>query len=283
MTDQKLLDYIRQQLQRGVNKNEIKNALLSSGWQEQTVDDCFNFLSGSTASLGQPAVFRQATSSLPGAKQILMESWSIYKRRFRTLIGIQLLPVLILLLIPISGIFIDHYPLLIRGLYFTMFSFVGLWTMASSIYAISNSQNQIGVIAAYRVCLSKTPYLLWVNLVIALITLVGFILFIIPGIIFSVWFIFAGFVLISEDLKGLNAILKSRYYVRGRWTGVFWRLLFIMTLTSYPSLQLWFVLGSLNTSFHNQISTVVNLLFLYPFANVYLFLIYRDLKALKNE
>lgn len=45
MIDQQLSDYIKQQLQQGVGKDEIKNTLLAQGWQEKNIDKALN-LSG---------------------------------------------------------------------------------------------------------------------------------------------------------------------------------------------------------------------------------------------
>jgi len=48
----------------------------------------------------------------------------------------------------------------------------------------------------------------------------GFLFLIIPGIIFLVWFIFAQFIIFAEDDRGMNAILKSKEYVRGKWASI---------------------------------------------------------------
>ncbi len=42
MVNQDLLNYINQQLVYGVNKDEIKNILLDTGWQEKDIDDAIN-------------------------------------------------------------------------------------------------------------------------------------------------------------------------------------------------------------------------------------------------
>lgn len=44
MTNQELLDYIRQQLTSGVSKEDIGNALLSSNWSVKDVNDAFSFV-----------------------------------------------------------------------------------------------------------------------------------------------------------------------------------------------------------------------------------------------
>ena len=42
MINQQLLDYIKQQLQQGVSKEAIKNALMASGWQAQDIEEGLN-------------------------------------------------------------------------------------------------------------------------------------------------------------------------------------------------------------------------------------------------
>lgn len=42
MTNQQLLDYIKQQLQQGVNREQIKSSLMTNGWQEQDIEEGFN-------------------------------------------------------------------------------------------------------------------------------------------------------------------------------------------------------------------------------------------------
>jgi len=63
----------------------------------------------------------------------------------------------------------------------------------------------------------------WVNLLVTCITLGGFLLFIIPGIILSVAFSFALLLLVREDVRGLPALLLSRRLIKGYWWGVFLR------------------------------------------------------------
>ncbi len=43
MIDQQLLDYIKKELGMGVSKEEIKNILLVNNWQENDIEEAFNF------------------------------------------------------------------------------------------------------------------------------------------------------------------------------------------------------------------------------------------------
>ncbi|MBW2107474.1 MAG: tetratricopeptide repeat protein, partial [Deltaproteobacteria bacterium] len=93
----------------------------------------------------------------------------------------------------------------------------------------------------------------------------GYMLFVIPGIVFSVWFFFAPFVFIDEDARGMDALLKSRFLVRGKWLPVCGRLLAIWLLTAVVAC----------IPFVGQLAA----LFLIPLSFVYTHLVYQDLKS----
>ena len=45
MINQQILDYIKQQLQQGVSREQIKSSLMTNGWQENDISSAFNMLS----------------------------------------------------------------------------------------------------------------------------------------------------------------------------------------------------------------------------------------------
>jgi hypothetical protein len=47
MVNQQLLDYIKQQMQQGVSREQIKNSLTANGWQEQDIEEAFNNIGAS--------------------------------------------------------------------------------------------------------------------------------------------------------------------------------------------------------------------------------------------
>lgn len=65
---------------------------------------------------------------------------------------------------------------------------------------------------------------IWVVILSGLAAFGGFILLIIPGIIFSIWFAFSMYTAIFDGQKGAAALRMSKKLVQGRWWGVFWRL-----------------------------------------------------------
>lgn len=90
----------------------------------------------------------------------------------------------------------------------------------------------LSIVGAYKMAVPNFWRYLLFSIALTLLLTVAYLLLIIPGIIASVWFAFAVFVLIYEN-KGVRAALRqSREYVRGRWWGVFGRLLGLLILSA---------------------------------------------------
>jgi len=79
---------------------------------------------------------------------------------------------------------------------------------------------------------------LWMIIILLVVTLAGYVLFIIPGIIFSIWFTFAMYILLVENVGGAKALGRSRELVKGFWWTVFARLLIIAIFSFIISLAL---------------------------------------------
>lgn len=62
-------------------------------------------------------------------------------------------------------------------------------------------------------------------------SILGFALFILPGVIVSVWLAFAGYATIFDHTRGIASLVRSRNLVRGRFASVFWRLIGIQAIT----------------------------------------------------
>jgi hypothetical protein len=65
----------------------------------------------------------------------------------------------------------------------------------------------------------------YTSLLVALFVLGGTILFIIPGIIVSIWYHFSVYNMFTSGEKGFAALESSKKLVRGRWWSVAWRIL----------------------------------------------------------
>lgn len=241
----------------------------------------------------------QTIPSLSSAPVILGQAWSIYKQRLGTFLGVMLAPMIIVavfLAISPNGWFFKTssffskftiggvspiIPLAI--LFFIAITISQTWGQIALLYAIKYNQERIGVIESYRRGWKKIFSYWWVSLLVGFIALGGFLLFIVPGIIFTIWFSLALFVLITEDLKGMNALLKSKEYVKGKFGSVAWRLLFMGALSLIISLVPTLIFYFVKIPYGLDISKFIIGLFLTPLVITYSFLVYSNLKAMKGE
>lgn len=293
MVNQELLNHIRQQLQQGVGQEEIKKNLIATGWQENDINEAFAMLTNNLVPSSQMPISQLTLTSLPSAIAILDQAWTLYKQRLIIFLEIMLIQIISLDVLRIGHkIFYSKFfagggigPLALLEIAFYLFiSFIiQTWWYMALLYAIKDSQEGIGVIESYRRGWHKILPSLWISFLQISIIMGGLLLLVVPGIIFSIWFMLSVFILIVEDLKGMDALLKSREYVRGKWFDVFWRFLFIVVLIFFLSFTLSFILGLLKGL--GLLKDLINLLnlFLTPLSMIYVFLIYNHLKTIKGE
>ena len=116
---------------------------------------------------------------------------------------------------------------------------------------------------------SKVGSFAWVAFLMGILTFLGFVIFIIPGIVIYVWLSLSLYVLVFEDIKGKNALRRSRILVKGYWWELFSRLFLFFLLVSVISIIP--IIGGL-----------IKVLFLMPLGVIYGYLIYEDLKRVKS-
>ncbi len=300
MINQQILDYIKQQLQQGIGREQIKSSLMSNGWQESDINEAFGTISNNPVPSPHSPVPPQPTiNSLPGATAILGQAWSLYKQRLGTFLGVMIIPMLVLIgcvAVLMEGGFLGltllsskfaageiGLLLVLAIVFFVAISILWAWGQTALLYAIKDSQEGIGVIEAYRRGWHKIFSYWWVTLLVLYITMGGFFLLVVPGIIFAIWFSLAIFILVAEDLKGMNALLKSREYVKGKWGSIFWRFFFIGALYLIILFVLSLIFSFLKIPFASEIINFVIGLFLTPLTMTYAFLVYSNLKAVKGE
>jgi len=159
------------------------------------------------------------------------------------------------------------------------------WGHAAFIFQIM--ENQAGVIESFSKSKKKVIQLILMSLLLGLIIMAGWFLFVIPGIIFWLWFSLSSIALIAEDLKAIEALKKSKFYVQGRLLAVLGRFLAIfaffiglLILTTIP-VQLARFLGIKILSFIFLLAQLFLAFLFNPFFTIYSFLIYKNLKNIK--
>lgn len=251
---------------------------------------------------GQPQIIQSI--SLIGPIALLRQAWALYIKRLRIFVFLSIFPLFvtgfIFMITFLSGSF--GLALLAKGsnlftpinivvvtiliaLVIIVLTVISGWGQVAMLYAVKEEDNNIGFKEAIVKGWGKLASYWWISFLIGLINFGGSFLFIIPGIIFSVWFSMAVFVLINEDIKGMNALLKSREYVRGYFWPVlgrnlFW-LAFAIILSLIPSLIFEKLLH-----FPSWINWIYSLSYSFvttPLGIIYSFLIYKNLRSLKGE
>ncbi|PJA84173.1 MAG: hypothetical protein CO145_01995 [Candidatus Nealsonbacteria bacterium CG_4_9_14_3_um_filter_37_13] len=158
-----------------------------------------------------------------------------------------------------------------------------LWSSVSLLYAIKEREEKIGIVESFRKGWHKIISFVWISILAGFITLGGFLLFIIPGIIFAIWFAFPIYVLVSEDLRGMNALFRSKQLVSGKWGSVALRLFTIGVIALVIYSVIFFPLSFFVGKKAADIGDSIISLFLTPFSVTFTFLIYEDLKKFKGE
>lgn len=221
----------------------------------------------------------ETTGELSRIGELFSNSWDIYKRRIITLILLYLLSIVFFAVAfgvffgtgyIFSTVFPDAKQILIAA-----GSFVGIiagsiamvWGLAAFICAVSSET--LGIKDALEQGSQKIWSFIWIFTLLGFIIPGGFFLFIIPGIIFSIWFFFSQFILAQEEERGMNALLKSKEYVRGYWFDIFLRLFLI-----------WLISAVINMI--PIIGPIVSFFYM-PFMMIFTYLVYEDLKSVKGE
>lgn len=150
------------------------------------------------------------------------------------------------------------------------------WTGSAYVLAITKIAE--GKIIGARQTFKEARTILWrvigTSGLVSLIVLVGYILFIVPGLVFSVWYSFAVFIAITEGAHVVNAIKKSKELVKGYFWPVAGRLLVFMLLSIVIQL-----VGSVR-----QLESIASILsvVLIPLFMLLPYLLYKDLRRVKG-
>ena len=287
MSDAQLLEYINQQLHNGAPKDQIKSSLVAGGWKTTDVDEALTKITTFDPSVPLPPA---ATRPLPGIREILRQSFDIYKQRFATFAGIMAIPALLSVITIFSDAILKQLlpgsPLAADGIKFLcdlVFLVGEALGGVALLYAIKDHEEKIGVKVAYARAWNKVLSYIWISILVTLIIAGGFILLIVPGVIFSIWFGMAIYILVNENTKGMDAVLRSKSYAQGKWLDLFIRYLVLGLLVIAIFIVEHIIFGFLPTAYGLGAQNIINITFIAPFSSAYLFLTYFHLKASKGE
>ena len=210
-------------------------------------------------------------------------AWDQFKQRALPLLAVMLisavvvggLAMVLVLCVTLGGAMLTHFTdertaallviLLACVLLLTVITLV-FWAQTALIALVV--REDLGIIEAFQTGWEYLWPMGWVLTLASGIVITGFVLGILPGILFSVWFAFCMFVLLEEDHRGMDALIASREYIRGHWWNTFGKLLLLWLLSAAVSIIPF-------------VGQIISLLFT-PFFMLFLLAMYQDLKEARG-
>lgn len=239
-----------------------------------------------------------AGPKLKGTFELAGETLGIFKKRWRTLVAIELLPAGLWAIVAILGALagLTKSILLVIVLFVTVITlvFISVWASYALMMAIVKWEDGKKWSDYYQDGLKIFWGILGVSLLTGLAVLGGLILLIIPGLIFAVWFGFATWAYIERG-KGseiVAALSESKRVVKGYFWPIVWRNLVFCLIIGVPILIVAGILGVIiwgvsggNKEVEEGLSNIIQLPFqviVTPISLIFGYLLYQNVKELKT-
>ncbi len=218
---------------------------------------------------------------------LFSETWALFKDRAPTILGVLLISTLALfggitligigaalaiggkqaLLAQVQQGQMSVQIILLLGIFFLLITILAMWSQSATLAAVVD--DNLSVRGALQVGWRRLWAMGWILLLAGSIVMTGFLLFVVPGILFSISLMFALYPLYEDDLRGMDAVMASRRYVKGRWWNtlgkllLIWLMAFVLDLIPLVGPFLYFIFT--------------------PFLFLFMVIMYRDLKATAVE
>ena len=301
-----LVHYINLRFSQRTNESDIIEELKKTGW---SIPDINIALAEAKGILPPPR-------PLPGPGELLKESFFEYKKKYKFYLGILLLPFLINVVPLILFIFfmesisrafnskqfdaslLVQYPAIIIGFFVWILALIiaSITSQSAILYSVTHAEEaDLTMGSSYKKGSKFIWQLLWLGCINGIIVAGGTFLFVVPGILFWVWFAFAAFILFEENIKGSNALLKSKLYVQGYFWPILGRMFFMMLISLIAGFAVSFTVEfigifvslagipkEITSSFSQAMSSMVSYV-VTPLWLIYWYKMYAHMKELKKE
>ena len=162
---------------------------------------------------------------------LFKQSINLFLANFKYLLKFWLVNIslMILALTPFSAFFIKNPLAMILGFVGILVYILMTFTLSASSLVQAKSildKKTLNLKELLRQGWKLIGPLFITGLLTTLAVLGGFFLFIIPGLIFSLWFSFTNQVVVMENISGIPALSRSRQLVKGRFWQATWYLVF---------------------------------------------------------
>lgn len=295
MVTAQLIAFIKEQQHTGRTQEEITELLRQNGWQPADIAAGFHQVATGAPSPTSPV----PTDRLMDIMDLLKASWNIFAQRWRTFVVILIIQsiagigLFVLFLagglatfltsgmglanpsdapdMKLSVVGAGLALLLIGIVVVCLFSFLSNIAM----YHVIRSESIVGVKSAYGYAWSKFGSFLWVAVLSSLAIMGGMMLLFVPGIIASVALSFTIFVLMTEEIGGYGALVRSWQYVHGHWWAVVWRFIALSFVVGIISS----ILGAISMGALSLLVSVI----ITPITATYTYVLFKNLKSLPRD
>lgn len=210
---------------------------------------------------------------------LFSETAQRFGMRWNVLLEIVLLPVLLC----VFGTVLISLGMpfeIIGGLVYFVGWVALIYSTLPVIYSIHTGS---GVDASYKATLAWFWPFVWMGIIEVCAVMGGFAMLIIPGIFLSVAVSFMCYVFVVEGRRGIDALRQSKEYVKGYWWAVFGRTILIGLIFAGLSIVVRAPLMLVAGATAGAVAALVLSLFFVPFAAVYSYLIFMNLREIKPE
>lgn len=212
-----LISVLKERIAHGLSKETIQAEMLALGHSAEIFEAAYTLAQHDS---GGEVDVATITPALPSSKQLFLDGWSFARTHWR-IVALMAVPLVVTALATeAETIFAD-----VPALYWTALA-VGLVALVAYLVNMTTALYMTVTTTAEHVPSFEEGFqftrrhilsLLFIYLLTFLVIMGGFLLFIVPGIIASVSIYFAQYALIHEKTTGMQALLRSRDLVKGRW------------------------------------------------------------------
>jgi hypothetical protein len=233
MVTKDLLTYISTSIQQGREPAMIRQSLVDNGWNPADVDEALHTMHMPTALTGNTQ--KPAMQSLPSTALLISQAWIVYKSNFKRIVKlivfyllIRIGFVLFSLAMGLVILFLSRFALGSLFIFVTL-AITGICMLAfgvllilidacfytSFLLLLSQKEEKTSIWSLCKKSYSFARSYIILSCVTGFLTIGGILFFFIPGLLFLLWSICASYVLVYEDVRGMNAFMLSKYYVKG--------------------------------------------------------------------
>jgi hypothetical protein len=210
--------------------------------------------------------------------ELFSKSWSLYVKRFKSLILIYLPPLALIIIGEVLQAR-QTIPALFVGSILMFLAII--LSVAAGIALITAINKGTDFIESYQAGFKLFWAWIWIAILAELAMIGGFVMFIIPGIMLSIQLALAIYVLVLEDKHGMQALIQSREYVKGYWWAYFGRALLLCLVICVLMFVAYLPFALLLGKVAALIIYGIVLLCAVPFAMCYSYEIFDNFRRLK--